>query len=423
MPAIDYNTSPDQVGLVFAADRAQQEYMPTLIRAMFLALALLGGCTSMAKQEPSSAPEDHGALGEEVQALFAQQYIDPLTSYLEEHKGDTARAKELAAIRQERDKRCNAIAQSYSKRDRTEDNLATIRKGYQYSCPRVVDEFAAVVEKAGKGDVPVAPDGSLESAAGVTKADPITGHISQGTASAQAALDNCYLLFKIKNYREATDACRKPAEQGDARAQYNLAVIARALEVYPESLKWTRLAVAQNLPEGQYHLGLLYFHGQGVTQDYATALRWYETAGTAGFPEAQYSAGQMYLAGTGIQRDAASAAKWFSRAAEQGHADAQTEIGNMYVRGEGVAPNGDTARKWLTMAAEQGSTEAQYNLGSLYANGIGTAPNHAEAYVWLSLAVAGGNDKAVTMRDASAQKLSAAQLAEAEQRVRKALEN
>jgi TPR repeat protein len=50
----------------------------------------------------------------------------------------------------------------------------------------------------------------------------------------------------------------------------------------------------------------------------------------------------------------------------------------------------------------------------MYARGEGVPRNHVQAYMWLSLAIKGGFKPAVEYRDRLAKKMTAAQIAEAE---------
>ncbi|RPJ03987.1 MAG: hypothetical protein EHM37_23955, partial [Deltaproteobacteria bacterium] len=74
-------------------------------------------------------------LAEEVQALKAQPYIDPLTRYLEQHRGDAARENYLAELETLRDQRCKAVAERYARQSRTAATFARFRAGYAFSCP------------------------------------------------------------------------------------------------------------------------------------------------------------------------------------------------------------------------------------------------------------------------------------------------
>src|SRR5262249_49188828 len=47
---------------------------------------------------------------------------------------------------------------------------------------------------------------------------------------------------------------------------------------YQEALKWYRKAAEQGLPQAQCNMGLMYYFGQGVAQDYVRAHMWYTVA-------------------------------------------------------------------------------------------------------------------------------------------------
>ena len=75
-------------------------------------------------------------------------------------------------------------------------------------------------------------------------------------------------LFSFSVFAEDT---KERAEQGDAAAQFNLA--------------------------------LMYDSGQGVTQDYKKALKWYRLAAEQGYLSAQYNLGWMHTNGRGVIQD------------------------------------------------------------------------------------------------------------------------
>jgi hypothetical protein len=61
----------------------------------------------------------------------------------------------------------------------------------------------------------------------------------------------------------------------------------------PEALKWIRLAANQGNPVAQAGLGLMYYSGEGVPQNYAEALKWYRLAANQGNPVAQAGLGAI----------------------------------------------------------------------------------------------------------------------------------
>ena len=94
----------------------------------------------------------------------------------------------------------------------------------------------------------------------------------------------------------------------------------------------------------------------------------------------------MYAEGRGGAQDVVEAAAWFRQAAEQGHADAQTSLGVMYAKGEGVPQDYVEAHMWLNLAASRSSGEQR--------------------------------ERTVTTRDAMAERMTPADLSEAQRRAR-----
>ncbi len=88
----------------------------------------------------------------------------------------------------------------------------------------------------------------------------------------------------------------------------------------------------------QCGLGMMYYGGQGVRQDYAQAVFWFRKAADQRNDEAQHNLGVLYRDGQGVPQDYAQAALWFRKAAEQGNANAQYLLGLQYGGGLGSAP-------------------------------------------------------------------------------------
>jgi TPR repeat protein len=93
----------------------------------------------------------------------------------------------------------------------------------------------------------------------------------------------------------------------------------------------------------------------------------------------------------------------------------------MSAKGEGVPQNHAEAVKWFQLAADRGNPEAQYNLGLAYATGMGVSQDNVSAHMWLNLAATGfassdaaKRSLAAHARDAVADKMSPAQVAEAQ---------
>ena len=82
------------------------------------------------------------------------------------------------------------------------------------------------------------------------------------------------------------------------------------------------VAAEQGEAYAQYNLALMYDKGQGVTQDYKQAVKWYRKAAEQGKANAQHNLGVAYEQGIGVKQDKKLAHMWFNIAASSGHESA-----------------------------------------------------------------------------------------------------
>jgi TPR repeat protein len=86
---------------------------------------------------------------------------------------------------------------------------------------------------------------------------------------------------------------------------------------FKTALKEFRRLALKGLAKAQYNLGVMYFRGQGVPQDYAKAVEWYRKAADQGHADSQYNLGLMYYKGQGVPQDYVQAHMWFNLAASR----------------------------------------------------------------------------------------------------------
>ncbi len=101
------------------------------------------------------------------------------------------------------------------------------------------------------------------------------------------------------------------------------------------------------------------------------AVKLFLRAAKLGHTESQYNLGLCYFDGCGIGQDYETSFDWFMKAAEQGHIGGQHRVGMCYLEGDGVGRDFVQAVMWFEKASEQGSPISQYNLGLCYENGWG----------------------------------------------------
>jgi len=103
--------------------------------------------------------------------------------------------------------------------------------------------------------------------------------------------------------------------------------------------------------------------------------------------------------------------------AEGGELRAQYDLALLYDKGLGVPQSDAKARYWYTRAAERGDPRAQYNLALMYMNGQGIASDYVRAYYWFSMAMVRGDLNAPSAREYLLEKMTPAQVKEAQQDV------
>jgi TPR repeat protein len=149
-------------------------------------------------------------------------------------------------------------------------------------------------------------------------------------------------------------------------------------------------AVELGSPQANFNLGNLYCLGYGVPQDYDQARLCYERAAELGCPDANCNLGTFYCHGKGVASDYTKARFYYELAAEQGHPQAQFSLGVMYQYGYGVSRDYTKARQHYNLAAEQGHADAQCNLGFLYQHGNGVSQDNIKARHYYGLAAEQG---------------------------------
>ncbi|AQZ96210.1 hypothetical protein BVH74_16265 [Halopseudomonas phragmitis] len=385
---------PLAVCSIDALARTRREFMRTYSVLLLSALALaLAGCESLPDRQDTDDrsgawwsntdrllrllnddPQPEKARQAEVEALFAQPYIDPLTRYLETHAQDEDYAAQHQRVSNERDRRCAEVAAIYRQRPANQDNLNRYRQGYQYSCPEDVKQFASRVAQQRPSPATVQPQ------------------VEAGPSPSRQQANDCYLLFTIRNLQQARQSCQAPAEQGDAQAQHHLASLHHTANEHASAFDWAQRSAAQGYAPGQLLLGQLYQQGLGVEQDERQALAWLERAANQRLAEARHVLALAYRQGQGTAPDPDKAQRLLTLAANQDYLPAQLLLAELYQTGELAGPG--KSRQWLERAANQGSAEAQYRLGNSYAQGIDGPRDNQEAYVWYSLALLNGEQRA-----------------------------
>ena len=228
---------------------------------------------------------------------------------------------------------------------------------------------------------------------------------------------------------------REAAEQGNARAQYSLAVLYRAGNGVAKDTRkaalWFRKAAEQGDPRAKLQVAFLEGAPQAARQDADSTQRAQRlkasadgAGGTAKFLVGGLIVGMIAaIWWSGVSKREERGRDWpneirpredtprpnatvptslpksnpvvsppsLQELAEQGGADAQFRLGVSYYNGDGVLKDAGEAARWYRKAAEQGHATAQVNLGFLYANGDGVPKDAREAARWYRKAAEQGD--------------------------------
>jgi TPR repeat protein len=166
---------------------------------------------------------------------------------------------------------------------------------------------------------------------------------------------------------------------------------------YAKISEWFIQSAEQGHAKAQYNLGLLYLGGMGVDKDLTRSIEWFTKSATQGEKDAQYLLGILYLNDTNVAReDIAAIFQVISEAAEQNNTQAKFALGLLFLMGlDNIKIDGDAemAFMWLKKSAEQGNITTQTIIGMCYEKGIGIEKDISEAIKWHIKAQNGMPDK------------------------------
>lgn len=159
------------------------------------------------------------------------------------------------------------------------------------------------------------------------------------------------------NVVDAVDFFRQKASQGDAEAQFQLAVIYQngrlVPQDQPQAREWLLKAAGQGHVKAMFNLGVTYADGLGVPVDDAVAFKWYQAAANEGDPRAHFNLGSFYIAGRGTSVDGPKANEHWFEAALRGMHLAQVRLALSFARGDGGKVDHQLAFIWAYVAKDK----------------------------------------------------------------------
>jgi TPR repeat protein len=106
-------------------------------------------------------------------------------------------------------------------------------------------------------------------------------------------------------------------------------------------------------PVAQYRLGMMYYIGNVIPQDYDEAAKWFHLSAEQGYPEGQFRYGCLVYYGRGVEkRDLVQAHMWFNLAAAADYkaADEYREMVAEKMTPKEVSEAQKLAREWKPKA-------------------------------------------------------------------------
>lgn len=103
-------------------------------------------------------------------------------------------------------------------------------------------------------------------------------------------------------------------------------------------------AKENNCPEAFYLLGMLYYHGQGVDQDYIKAKEYFELASLQNHPDSFTKLGKLYYYSKGVEQNFLKSKYYFEKASLLNYPRSFLYLGNLYYYGKGVKKDYLTAK-------------------------------------------------------------------------------
>lgn len=127
------------------------------------------------------------------------------------------------------------------------------------------------------------------------------------------------------------DELKKIANHGDVRAQSQLGGVylfgEYGLDIdYKKAFTWYSKAAKQGDAKSQYNLAIMYLNGYGTDKNAVKAVGYYKKAAVQGDSDSQLQLGIRYLQGEGVEYNLEQAKYWFKKAEQSGNSEA-----NQYV--------------------------------------------------------------------------------------------
>lgn len=174
-----------------------------------------------------------------------------------------------------------------------------------------------------------------------------------GLVEGDLALGELYM--DLEKDAKAEPFFKKAADAGSSDGVLGLGLIALGAERFKEAKKLLKQAMEQGNAAAAFHLGSVFI---SIDNDQKRGIEYFEKSADAGYLDASFELGLLYYEGEVLTQDYPRAIELFKLAAIEDHPDAQFYLGSMYLEGLGTEKNSEEAVIWLSKAAESGDEDA-----------------------------------------------------------------
>ena len=164
----------------------------------------------------------------------------------------------------------------------------------------------------------------------------------------------------------------------------------------PSAEFWERKEAAKTHdPEAMLNLGVAYYNGDGIRQNFFKAFKCFRDAAERGDADAQHALALCFQNGQGVTQSDLRAHAWMSRSAENGNPLGMYGMGAYCKHGAcGEKKDIDKAVEWFKKSAEAGYGRAFLELAKLYESEDDGRKDLKEAYVCYKAALEAGYEEA-----------------------------
>ncbi|GAA5801749.1 hypothetical protein HPULCUR_007201 [Helicostylum pulchrum] len=192
-------------------------------------------------------------------------------------------------------------------------------------------------------------------------------------------------FYGVKNYEEALHRWEKASSLNNVEATLRAADLynegkKRLLRDPVKALKLYKFAAYLSQDTlARYKIGLMYFLGDGVQQNFEHAFTYFQLAANDGCFSAELALAHLYYTGQGVEKDFYKAFILYVQTAD--HPKCILGIAKLYHHGHGTfLQDSKQAISGYQRAGDQGDVDAIYELGCICIHGrLGTKINYAYA--------------------------------------------